>query len=300
MGRPDQTNAAELQGALERVRMLCSDFSPGEILHRTGKSLVLAGTVQNEHVVAKVLLDESAFWREKFEQEIAAYRYFRHQLPPFNVPRLVEADEARAVLLIRHVPGRPLALQRYPEEPLPQTDLDIAFAAIESVDSWKAGPEAPFQRVFDYPVRLERYRDYGPLDERDHSLLSSVVSRQDESWWTFCHGDPLLSNFLRSGNESVLVDWEFSGFFLQGFDLAILWVLLHSTPAARERIRDIVRRTGEKGETVFVVNLAMVLTREIRIHRELPPAPAREALLATLWEDWTTVRREIRAAFGGA
>jgi hypothetical protein len=98
----------------------------------------------------------------------------------------------------------------------------------------------------------------------------------------------------------VLVDWEFAGFFLQGFDLAMLWVLLYSTPAARDRIRDIIRRTGEKGETLFLVNLAVVLTREIRIHRELPPAPTRDALLATLWEDWTAVRGEIRAAFGGA
>jgi hypothetical protein len=272
----------------------------GEILHRTETSLLLAGTVQNEQVVAKVLLDETAFWREKFQQEIAAYRYFRKQLPPFKVPRLLQADEASAVLLIRHVPGRPLAVQRFPEEPLLQTDLDIALRAIESVDSWKAGLEAPFQRVFDYPARLDRYRDYGVLDERDHSLLSSVVSRQDESWWTFCHGDPLLSNFLRSGNECVLVDWEFAGFFLQGFDLAMLWVLLYSTPAARERIRDIIRRTGEKGETLFLVNLAVVLTREIRIHSELPPAPARDALLASLWGDWTAVRGEIGAAFGGA
>ena len=300
MGHAEPTNAAELEGAVERVRRLCSDFMVGEILHRTEKSLLLAGTVQNEQVVAKVLLDETAFWREKFRQEIAAYRYFRKQLPPFKIPRLLQADVASAVLLIRHVPGRPLAVQRYPQEPLPQTDLDIALGAIESVDSWKASLKAPFQRVVDYPARLDRYRDYGVLDERDHSLLSSVVRRQDESWWTFCHGDPLLSNFLLSGNECVLVDWEFAGFFLQGFDLAMLWVLLYSTPAARDRIRDIIRRTGEKGETLFLVNLAVVLTREIRIHRELPPAPTRDALLATLWEDWTAVRGEIRAAFGGA
>ena len=70
MGHAEPTNAAELEGAVERVRRLCSDFMVGEILHRTEKSLLLAGTVQNEQVVAKVLLDETAFWREKFQQEI--------------------------------------------------------------------------------------------------------------------------------------------------------------------------------------------------------------------------------------
>src|SRR5437016_7329989 len=110
----EPTRNAELEGAVKRVGMLCHDFSPGEILHRTEKSLLLAGTVQNEQVVAKVLLDETAFWREKSQQEIAAYRYFRKQLPPFKIPRLLQADEASAVLLIRHVLGRPLAVQRYP------------------------------------------------------------------------------------------------------------------------------------------------------------------------------------------
>jgi hypothetical protein len=296
----EPTRDAELEGAVKRVGMLCHDFSPGEIVHRTGKSLLLAGTVQKEHVVAKVLLDETAFWRERFQREIAAYRYFTQHLPPFNVPRLVQADEASGVLLMRRISGRPLARRRYPDEASPQTDLDDALGVIESVNSWKPGPEAPFQRVFDYPGRLARYRDCGLLGERDHSLLSSVVSHEDESWWSFGHGDPLLCNFLRSGDECVLLDWEFAGFFMQGFDLAMLWVLLYSTPAARERIRDIIDRTGEKGKRVFLVNLAVVLTREIRIHHELPAAPARDFLLTSLWEDWAAVRSEIRATFRGA
>jgi hypothetical protein len=298
MRRAESRDATELNGAVERVRRLCSDFRLGPTLRRTEKSLLLAGTVRNEGVVAKVLLDHTPFWREKFFHEIATYRHFREQSLPFNVPRLVEADEASAVLLIRQVHGHTLSSERYPEEPLSQEDLDVALAAIEQVDSWKAGPRAPFQRVFDYPARLDRYRDHGLLDEHDHSLLSSVVGRQDESWWAFCHGDPLLSNFLRVGNECVLVDWEFSGFFVRGFDLAMLWVLLGSTPAARERIQDLIRRMGEKGETVFLLNLAMVLLREIRIHREQPIAPQRDSRLASLLEDWEAVRGEIRSAFG--
>src|ERR1700736_2826447 len=109
MDHAEAGDATELNGAVERVSRLCSDFRLSQTLRRTEKSLLLAGTVRNDGVVAKVLLDHTPFWREKFLQEIATYRYLREQSLPFNVPRLVEADEASPVLLIRHVSGHALS-----------------------------------------------------------------------------------------------------------------------------------------------------------------------------------------------
>jgi aminoglycoside phosphotransferase (APT) family kinase protein len=112
----------------------------------------------------------------------------------------------------------------------------------------------------------------------------------------FGHGDPLPSNLLLTPDGNcALVDWEFGGLFLPGIDLAMLHTLLGArTPAVRTVIDKIVADTGIEGP--FAVNLAMVLTRELRIHRELPGTPERDKHLAVLDSAWAQARDRIHTA----
>ncbi|MFF7727111.1 hypothetical protein [Streptomyces sp. NPDC008001] len=48
-------------------------------------------------------------------------------------------------------------------------------------------------------------------------------------------------------------------------------------------------------QAAFTVNRAMLLTRELRTHRELPPAPFQQARLATLTRDWAALRAAWRS-----
>ncbi len=77
---------------------------------------------------------------------------------------------------------------------------------------------------------------------------------------------------LASG-EWALLDWEFTGLFLPGFDLAMLSVLLAGTPGAADLLEEIACRTCS--EDAYLVNLAVVLSRERRIHLTLPPGAIR-------------------------
>lgn len=43
----------------------------------------------------------------------------------------------------------------------------------------------------------------------------------------------------------------------------------------------------------FVVNQAMVLIRELRIHRETDPSPWRDQRLATLTRGWAAFRSDV-------
>jgi hypothetical protein len=142
--------------------------------------------------------------------------------------------------------------------------------------------------------------------------------------WAFAHGDALLGNFLltepilhaplrppngpdpastTAGRDSVarnaagcvLVDWEFAGLYLPGYDHALLWTLLHADPAARARLRSQIRADGPCAEAAWWINAAMALTREIRIHRELPvdAVTGRDRQLVSLNADLELVREEL-------
>ena len=137
-----------------------------------------------------------------------------------------------------------------------------------------------------------------PLAARRDALrrvLSILIARSGEPW-QLNHGDPLPSNLLYDGSRCGLIDWEFTGRYLAGFDLALLrTVLLHTPDAAR----GIGERVAAQGiETPFAVNLAMVLTRELRLHHELPgdhPHRGRLPLIAAAWDN---TRRRVHTLAG--
>ena len=135
----------------------------------------------------------------------------------------------------------------------------------------------------------------------------------------FCHGDALLSNILLSPAGPVLVDWEHAGWYLPGYDLATLWSVLGDAPVARRQISQLAQAAGPAARDAFLVNLMLVLTREIRtyetavqrsMHDSTPAAPGpahpgaapsgeeQRLLLRRLHDDCQLARRAVRAAVG--
>lgn len=267
----------------------------GGVLRRTDKSILVAGTLGGMPVVAKLLLDGGDFWRAKLAHEIGVYRTFTSHPPPIRVPRLVHAADAR-LLILQRLDGRPLDLDRYPTRVLPRGEVDLVLDAVTALHAWQP-PEGGFAPVFDHPERISRYRDHGILTETDadalHHLLASWPGR-----WEINHGDPLPSNILLTDDgDAALLDWEFTGLFLPGFDLALLHTLLAETPQARDRIERTVSARGI--EVPFTINLAMVLTREIRTHRELPDGRLRARRLALIEHLWAHARERIQTLAAG-
>lgn len=121
------------------------------------------------------------------------------------------------------------------------------------------------------------------------------------------HGDPLPANLLLTdavdaartgagpgqGLRCALLDFEYTGLYVPGFDLAMLHTLLGATPTARARIRRVVAQAGI--EEAFLVNRAVVLTRELRIHRELDHGPLRRDRLALIEPQLAELHAELHA-----
>ncbi|MEV6805528.1 aminoglycoside phosphotransferase family protein [Streptomyces sp. NPDC051132] len=313
---------AQLRTALAAVQRICPEFAPVQVLRRSGRSVLLVGTTGRSTAVAKCLLDHSPAWVERSRQEIAAYRTFVRHRPPVRVPRLIAADPDNCTLVIERMAGRPVAVQRHPVEPPPRTDIRAALGAICRVNGWRP-PAGTFDMPLDYAARISRYHELGLLTDRDlgdlQKLLHGIAHEVGRhGMLQFCHGDALPSNILLSPAGPVLVDWEHAGWYLPGYDLATLWLVLgDAAPVARRQISQIAQSAGPASRDAFLVNLMLLLTREIRtletalqraLHDAAPAAPAhpgavpsgeeQRLLLRRLHDDCQMARRAVRAAVG--
>lgn len=263
-----------------------------EILHDGEKSLLAQGRHRDgRRVVIKLLRSGDEFWRRKFAHEIQLYHALSDSPPPVRVPALVHTDEA-AVLVIEHLPGSVLDADRYPQHPLEESALTAVLESVTGFARWLP-PPATLTPIFDYPDRLDRYHHQGFFDNRDRAALESLLKHVPPPAAP-AHGDPLPSNLLRLHDGGIaLLDFEFTGLFLPGFDLALLHTLLAESPGAQDRI-DVLVRDAEI-ETSFLVNQAIVLSRERRLHTELPPGGLRDQRLSLLDEQWHAFRCRLHS-----
>ncbi|MFI6650339.1 aminoglycoside phosphotransferase family protein [Streptomyces sp. NPDC050529] len=315
---------AQLRMAIASVHRICPEFNPVQVLRRSGRSVLLVGSTGRATAVAKCLLDHSPAWSERFRHEIAAYRAFVRHRPPVRVPRLIAADPENCTLVIERMPGRVAALTRHPSEAPPRADLRAVLGAVSRVNAWRP-PAGLFDAPLDYAARIARYHELGLFTDRDLGDLQKLLhglahAGGRQGMGQFCHGDALLSNILLSPTGPVLVDWEHAGWYLPGYDLATLWAVLGDAPVARRQISQLAQVAGPAARDSFLVNLMLVLTREIRTYETAlqramrdTTAPARTGqdrpgalssgeeqrlLLRRLHDDCAMARSAVRAAVG--
>ena len=329
-GRLDLTGpqGAQLREAIASVHRICPEFHPVQVLRRVGRSVLVAGTAGRNAVVAKCLVDHAPVPTERFRHEIAAYRTFVRHRPPVRVPRLVAADPHDGVLVIERMPGRVAAMRRHLFDAPPRSELRAALGALCKINLWQP-PASEFKRPIDYPARLSRFHQQGLLTDRDlgdlQKLLHGIAHAHGGGGgtsWQFCHGDALLTNVLLAPAGPAIVDWEHAGWYLPGYDLATLWSALGDAPIARRQISQLAQAQGPAARDAFLVNLMLVLTREIRTYETAvqrtmrdpaPPTAAGAAqerpgamaageeqrlLLRRLHDDCGMARRAVRAAVG--
>ncbi|MFD0019751.1 phosphotransferase [Streptomyces sp. NPDC058382] len=314
---------AQLRMAIASVHRICPEFNPVQVLRRSGRSVLLVGSTGRTTAVAKCLLDHSPAWSERFRHEIAAYRAFVRHRPPVRAPRLIAADPENCTLVIERMPGRVAALTRHPSEAPPRADLRAVLGAVSRVNAWRP-PSGLFEAPLDYAARINRYHELGLFTDRDLGDLQKLLhglahAGGRQGMGQFCHGDALLSNILLSPTGPVLVDWEHAGWYLPGYDLATLWTVLGDAPVARRQISQLAQVNGPAARDAFLVNLMLVLTREIRTYETAVQRAMRETaspragqdrpgalssgeeqrlLLRRLHDDCAMARRAVRAAVG--
>ncbi|HUY46868.1 MAG TPA: glycosyltransferase, partial [Streptosporangiaceae bacterium] len=174
---------------------------------------------------------------------------------------------------------------------LTAAEIGPCLGAIRRLSAWRPA-SGQFAPVWDYPDRVSRYHAAGYLTDADRDALQRLLAMCDQVG-EIGHGDPLPSNLLLTGDGGcALVDWEFTGTFLPGFDLAMLHTLLGtSTQITRGGIctlyRALAKRLDARGHEVTVIT------------QDTPdPVRAPDAKLIVLrrTDDMTAHRRAVTAA----
>ena len=268
------------------------------VVRHAGKSLLVAGEMDGELVIAKILITGDPFWVAKWRHEIDIYRSFARERPPIRIPELKWTNGETALILER-IAAHPADEGRYLSRALDPGDISAVIATVQAIGTWQPVlPGSPALRVMvDYEKRIERYYRRGFFTTADQEALTRLLARCGERR-EFGHGDLLPANVLLGpGHGCTLVDWEFGGQYLAGYDLATLYVLFgDAAPEMRHRIDAAVASAGTGAE--FSVNLACILVRELRIHRELDGADTARSRLPGLEAAWAQGRRRLHTSAG--
>nr|WP_232283669.1 phosphotransferase [Saccharomonospora cyanea] len=258
-----------------------------KVLRVTDKSCLALGHRGGNPVVVKTLRTDAEPWVSTFAEEIRLYLVFTENPPPVRIPALVHTD-GRCSLVLERIDGDPVSTRRYAPRSLPPPLVESAVDTVSVFARWTP-PSGVLRTVFDYPARIAKYHGLGFLDDSDHAALHRLLAEvsRDGMPWQPNHGDPIPPNLLipRDGG-CVLVDFEFTGLYLPGLDLALLHTVLATTPGASARVERIAEQAGI--EVPFLLNRALVLARERRLDAETPDGRrqhARSALLSRLWEE---------------
>ncbi|MFF1869070.1 aminoglycoside phosphotransferase family protein [Streptomyces sp. CB03911] len=313
-GRPVQPLVAEridpaalqtpaVRAALANIARICPAFTPRQVLREGSRHILVAGTIGRAPVVAKCLAPQ-AVRGDQFEQlvadfhhEVAVYRAFVRHRPPVRLPRLVAADHDRCVLVVERVPGRPAARERHPVNAPTPGEIRAILGAVRTLNLWRP-PTDVFHAPLDYQMEIARFHSVGQLTDRDAGDLRGLLHGLSHTPLQLCHGDALLSNMLLAPSGPVLVDWEQAGWYLPGYDLAVLWSVLSGDTAARRQISQLAQSGGTLARDAFLVNLVLVLMREIRLYDVPGAGEEQRIMIRRLYDDAALARRAVRAAVG--
>ncbi|MFB7475963.1 phosphotransferase [Kitasatospora sp. NPDC056184] len=300
---PSALQTPSVRAALAGVSRICPAFTPRQVLREGSRHILVAGTIGRAPVVAKCLAPQ-AVRSEYFEQlvadfhhEVAVYRAFVRHRPPVRLPRLVAADHDRCVLVMERVPGRPAARERHPANAPTPGEVRALLTAVRTLNLWRP-PTDVFQPRLDYQLEIARYHSVGQLTDRDAGDLRGLLHGLGSGPLQLCHGDALLSNMLLAPSGPVLVDWEQAGWYLPGYDLAVLWSVLSGDTAARRQISQLAQSGGTLARDAFLVNLVLVLMREIRLYDVPGAGEEQRIMIRRLYDDAALARRAVRAAVG--
>ncbi|MFF0298240.1 aminoglycoside phosphotransferase family protein [Kitasatospora sp. NPDC004614] len=304
----DRVDPAALQtpavrAVLANVARICPAFLPRQVLREGSRHILIAGTIGRAPVVAKCLAPgalrgpQAAQLMDRFHHEVAVYRAFVRHRPPVRLPRLVAADHDRCVLVLERVPGRPAARERHPANAPTPGEVRAVLGAVRTLNLWRP-PTDVFDQPLDYQTEIARFHSLGLLTDRDAGDLRGLLHGLSSVPRQLCHGDALLGNVLLAPSGPVLLDWEQAGWYLPGYDLAVLWSVLSGDTAARRQISQLAQSGGTLARDAFLVNLTLVLMRELRMH-DLPGAGEEQRIMIRrLYDDASLARRAVRAAVG--
>ncbi|MET7951803.1 hypothetical protein [Micromonospora sp. NPDC005324] len=271
------------------ARAAAARVGTGRVVHRTDKAVVATGRRDGQPVIVKLLTTDDPYWVSRRQHELRMYELFTDQPPPVRVPRVLYADAYLTVLA--QLPGRRLDDQRHLTRDVSPATAQLVLNTLDALAAWR--PTPPLPQPVDYHGRIDAEHAAGILDDADQHALHTLVDQLGPDRVT-AHGDPLPANLLLDRERCTLIDFEHTGSYLPGYDLALLHIVgaaasptLTAAVAERVHTADIT--------TAYYVNLLLLACREIRLHTVLPARGATTSRLAYLRQLLNRARHDVQA-----
>lgn len=238
-------------------------FTPERLLAETAKSTVTLGTYRGSRVILKQLTSNDPYWTQRFTNELSIYSTLG---TTDLAPQL--RWQARYAFLVDAVDGTPLATERYPID----IDRDALVGVLKAIEQIRVLRWPNQNPAVDYHERIDRYQHShhlipGPVAAILHKLVDATATVPTEPQ----HGDLVPANIIVNrlkGSVVRLIDWEFAGRYLPGWDLALVATTMHRNGYASAAIEANARSWDHDRRRCWFLNLAMVTTRELRILAE--------------------------------
>lgn len=280
-------------GTEELLHQLAPDMRLRAPLRSTGKSVLAEGTYDNQPAIAKHLVDTAPLWAAHFAREAAALHTFTHTPPPIGAPRLLAAWPEKFLIIMERLPGTVFSTQRHPPAPLNPLLRDGLLDQLQALSDWTGACGDPWNQSQDYTERINKYtHTHQILSIEDAYHLTRALDGLTDNFRP-AHGDLIAANVLVSQDVLRLVDWEYAGSYLRGYDHALLWVTATRDVATRAAIKERLT-TSRKGHQAFLVNTLLLLAREIRIHLPHHHEPWAASRLEQLHQDLSQLSKELR------
>lgn len=239
-----------------------SGFIPKSLIRGSCKSAVWAGVYEEREVVYKELTNHEPFWKGRFTNEVNIYQCFADCMVEVPAPRMLW--HSTSALIVDRIDGYQLSNDRYPTS-VDRSTFELALEAVYSLPHVDIVQKEP---AMNYPARIQRYEANGIIDANTAERLRRLSNAAESLAFQFQHGDVVPSNIFRTPNGIMFIDWEFAGYYLPGYDLALLATFLIKLPWAPLAINQLVHTWPKAWQIGYWLNESMVLTREIRILAE--------------------------------
>lgn len=283
-------------GFLKEIAACVPLFEFSGVIAETGKSKVFSGRINNTPVFVKILSLADAYWKNKFTNEIKTYRVFSRHEAPVKTLKVIYSNIHKGIIVYEQLMAQSLSHARYPADPAQFTYCQHIVADIKKISGYKHLPRQA--NAGDNKRWIRKASDYtnsGILNSDDLDKIKHLlnISGHDVE---FAHGDLLFTNclILDQDDSVAYLDWEFAGYYLRGYDLALLWIIMMKSPDSREYILDHIFASQKDFPCEFHINLFLLVAREIKIHKEAKNLPGCRKILEGLGADLNWIRAVTR------
>lgn len=285
-----------LSGFLKEIATCVPFFEFSGTIAETDKSKVVSGRINNTPVFVKVLSLADAYWKNKFTNEIKIYRAFSRHAAPVKILKVVYSNIRKGIIVYEQLIAQPLSHARYPSDPAQFAYCPRIVADIKKISRYSYLPRrANAGDNNSWIHKASNYTNSGILNPGDLVKIKHLlnISGHDVE---FAHGDVLFTNclILSQDGSVAYLDWEFAGYYLKGYDLALLWIIMMKSPDSRKYILDCVFAGYKDFPCEFFVNLFLLVAREIKIHKEARNVPGFSQILEGLAADLSWIRAVTR------